>query len=208
MKLDPKACHNSQERVAPQDVLNGLRHGFDAGFRLGKLKGVVAFKNYRSALDNRDTVSKAVYGRVDKSRTVVIGDFREIGKTLLSTFFGDARLFPMGSAKKKDDPTISRPTDDHTRTGFNAHTVLGILGHSLDAYNQVCTLLTRGAFMRVSDVADAFTLIPMHPMIWAFMLFRWYRDSSSTSDSTLFVHIFGDFGTRGDDFSDGRFATK
>jgi hypothetical protein len=46
-------------------VLNGLRYGFDVGFQLGKLKGVIAFKNYRSSLDHRDTVSKAVYARVD-----------------------------------------------------------------------------------------------------------------------------------------------
>jgi hypothetical protein len=116
---------------------------------------------------------------------------------LLRTFFGDARVFPMGAAAKASDPTISRPTDDHTRTGFNAYTVLGILGHSLDAFNQVCALLTRGAFMRVSDVADAFTLIPLHPMIWSFMLFRWFNDASSTADSMLYLHVFGDFGTRG-----------
>ena len=142
-------------------------------------------------------MSKAVYGRVEQQRTIVLGDMDFRIKAWLRLFFGNARVFPMGAAKKPSDPLTYRPTDDHTRTGFNAATILGVLGHTLEAYHQVCALLDRGAFMRVSDVADAFTLIPLHPCLWAFMLFRWFENSLSVSDTTLFAHIFGDFGTSG-----------
>ena len=52
-------------------------------------------------------------------------------------------VFPMGAVLKPDQPDDTppellewRPTDDHTRTGFKAHTVLGILGHSLNTCGQ------------------------------------------------------------------------
>ena len=45
----------------------------------------------------------------------------------------DFFVFPLGAVPKPHAPDVMRPTSDHTRTGFNAATVLGILGHSLDS---------------------------------------------------------------------------
>ena len=61
----------------------------------------------------------------------------------------------MGAVPKPHAPTVMRPTSDHTRTGLNMATVLGILGHSLDAYKQLEHLLSAGAWMTVADVDDA-----------------------------------------------------
>ena len=61
----------------------------------------------------------------------------------LKEFFGDIFVFPMGAVPKPHDPSVYRPTSDHSRTGLNAATILGILGHSLDAYKQLEYLLHR-----------------------------------------------------------------
>ncbi len=50
--------------------------------------------------------------------------------------------------------------------------------------------------MRVSDVADAFLLIPLAPWLWPFFFFRWYGEAGGLA-MYLYVHLFGDFGTRG-----------
>ena len=51
--------------------------------------------------------------------------------------------------------------------------------------------------MYVSDVTDAFLLIPLAPWIWPFFFFRWFEDDSDGADLFLYCHLFGDFGTRG-----------
>ena len=51
-------------------------------------------------------------------------------------------------------------------------------------------------FMRVSDVEDAFMLIPLHPDVWLYMLFRWSIEGPDAPEQLL-MHLFGDFGTRG-----------
>ena len=39
-------------------------------------------------------------------------------------------------------------------------------------------------------------LIPIAPWLWPFFLFRFFADDEAKSES-LFLHLFGDFGTRG-----------
>ena len=177
-------------------IAHGLWHGFDLGFVQGSLPGIRAFRNYKSSLEHREETSAMIYGRVEANRTIVLGAWKDV-KAELQALGRDACVFPMGAVPKPQDPSTFRATDDHTRTGFNAHTILGILGHSLDTFKKVCYLFSRGAFMYVSDVQDAFMLLPLSPAIWMFMLFRWFKDGSSVIDDTVFLHLFGDFGTRG-----------
>ena len=51
--------------------------------------------------------------------------------------------------------------------------------------------------MYVSDVADAFMLIPLAPWLWPFFLFRWFGHDDSSDALYLYCHLFGDFGTKG-----------
>ena len=74
--------------------------------------------------------------------------------------------------------------------------LLGLLEHTLNVYPEVAWLLKQNYFMYVSDVEDAFMLIPIAPWLWPFFLFRFFADDSAQSES-LFLHVFGDFGTRG-----------
>ena len=99
----------------------------------------------------------------------------------------------MGAVGKAGSTTDLRPTDDHTRTGVNSASTLDFLRHSLDAYSEISWFLQLDYFMRVSDVEAAFTLLPLHPDVWPFFMFRFFADQSSEVLS-LFMHICGDFG--------------
>eukprot|EP00964_Phaeocystis_antarctica_P014823 scaffold8180_cov61-Phaeocystis_antarctica.AAC.2 len=89
-----------------------------------------------------------------------------------------------------------RPTDDHSRTGLNAATDMAGLSYSLDTYREVAHCLKQGYFVRVSDVASAFPILPLRPVVWPYFLFRFFRGSSSSAVN-LFAHIFADFGASG-----------
>ena len=52
-----------------------------------------------------------------------------------------------------------------------------------------------GYVMHVSDVDNAFPMLPFAPWLWPFMFFRFYREGMDAQ--TLFYHVCGDFGTRG-----------
>jgi len=175
-------------------VAHGLRFGFDLGAVRSKLFGRRVFKNYQSALDHADAVTPAIQKRVDQHRTLNFGTWDAAAKVWLDSTFGDYFIFPMGAVVKKYS-TVWRPTDDHTRTGFNAATVLGILAHSINTYNEIAAYLNRGFCMHVSDVEDAFLLIPLAPWLWAFFLFRFFCSSKTQLD--LLMHVCADFGTKG-----------
>ena len=180
-------------------VLDGFRNGFDLGVVREQLHGTRVFRNYPSAVANRASVSEAVSSRVCRHKSVRLGLWSDVAESLKG-FFGDYYVFPMGAVPKPHALTVYRPTSDHTRTGVNAATILGLLGHSLDAYKQLEHLLHRGAWMTVADVDDAFSYIPLVPWLWAYMVFRWFDCDDSDSDSDdlyAYVNIFADFGTRG-----------
>ena len=175
-------------------VLQGLRYGFNLGVALGVLHGRRKFKNYKTAYDGHAAVSEAIQGRVDKGKTLRVGPWSAV-KDSLANMFSDYFVFPMGAVPKPHQPEVMRPTSDHTKTGFNAATVMGILKHSLDTFKKVSWLLKQNYFMYVSDVEDAFPTLPLAPYIWAFMLFCWAMTPGEEED--LFIHLFADFGTRG-----------
>ena len=180
-----------------QYVLNGFIHGFDLGVDRSQLHGTRVFRNYPSAVVNRGSVSAAVLSRVSRHKSLRLGLWSDVRESLAS-FFGDFYVFPLGAVPKPHAPTVFRPTSDHTRTGLNAATILGILGHSLDAYKQLEFLLTRNAWMTVADVDDAFSYIPLVPWLWAYMIFRWFTcDTDRNDDLYAYVNLFADFGTRG-----------
>jgi hypothetical protein len=181
--------------VHAEFVEDGLRNGFSIGIVPGSLKGRRVFNNYPSAHTAPESVSAAVFARVKASKTLCLGLWSDL-KSVLSESYKDYFVFPMGATPKPHQPDVMRPTSDHTRTGLNAATVVGILKHSLDTYNEVAWFLKKDYFMRVSDVADAFLLIPLAPWLWPFFLFRWFGMTGGVS-LYLYVHLFGDFGTRG-----------
>ena len=177
-------------------VSYGLRWGFGCGVDISKLRGRRRFRNYPSALDARGAVSEATQKRVAAGKTIDMGLWSAGTQEALGRLFESYAIFPMGAVGKPLEPGVMRPTSDHTRTGLNSATIMGMLSHSLDTYNRVAWLLQQGYFMAVTDVDAAFPMLPLAIWLWPFMLFRFYP-STTGSQENLYLHVCGDFGTRG-----------
>ena len=101
-------------------VQEGLQHGFMAGVNVSSLRGRRVFKNYKSAVDHRSHVTSAILKRVEKGKTLYLGEWHS-GVVP----FDDYTVFAMGAVPKSiDGVTIDemRPTSDHTASGLNAAT--------------------------------------------------------------------------------------
>ena len=176
-------------------VAQGLRYGFMAGVDVSRLTGHRWHRNYASSYDFRDWVTTAVMKRVEKAKTIDLGAWGDgLARTIRATF-RNSYIFPMGAVKKALEDA-ARPTDDHTKTGLNAATDLSFLRHSLTAYEDIAAWLHNDYFMRVSDVSDAFPMLPLHPALWPFFMFRFFADAGATVER-LFMHVCGDFGAAG-----------
>ena len=179
-------------------VADGLRYGFKAGIDVLRLAGHRWFTNYKSALEGRDAVTRATMKRVQSGKTLRLGLWTNTLAQGIKALFGASAIFPLGAVGKavQSEPGEMRPIDDHTRTGLNAASTLDGLRHSLNAYSEIAWFLQLDHFMRVSDVEAAFPLLPLHPDVWPFFMFRFFADGSSPALS-LFMHICGDFGAAG-----------
>ena len=179
-------------------VADGLTHGFRAGFEPSRMTGHRWFKNYPSALTDFgiEAVSRATMKRVQVGKTLDLGTWTPALASALKLMFVTSAIFPVGAVPKPLEPTELRPTDDHTRTGFNAASTLDFLRHSLDTYNEIAWFLRQDYFMRVSDVDAAFPMLPLHPALWPYMMFR-FPTSTSSATQQLYMHVTGDFGTAG-----------
>ena len=111
-----------------QFVADGLLNGFDLGLSRERLAGAGrrVFRNYPTAYEHRSEVTAAVDSRVRKQKTLCLGLWDDV-KTKIGDLFEDYFVFPMGAVPKPHDPSVYRPTSDHTRTGLNAMVILGIL---------------------------------------------------------------------------------
>ena len=177
-------------------VQDGLRNGFKAGVDIEKLKGHRWFRNYPTAMEAVEPVSRAIMKRVQAGKSLCLGPWSEaMGRALRATY-PNTFIFPMSAAAKPLEPDEKRPTDDHTRTGLNAATDLSFLRHSLNTYAEISWFLKQDYFLRVSDVEGAFTILPLHPELWPYFMFRFFTDTDAQAMS-LFVHLCGDFGAAG-----------
>ena len=177
-------------------VAEGLKSGFMAGVDVTQLRGHRWFKNYPPALEARRAVTKANNKRVGAFKTLALGVWSASLGSLVRATFGATAIAPLNAVPKPMEKDEVRPCTDHTRTGFNAATCLEFLGHSLDTYNEVAHFLKSDYFMHVSDVDAAFPMLPFHWSLWPFLMFRFFA-SDDTDVMTLYMHVCGDFGTRG-----------
>ena len=177
-------------------VLDGITHGFDLGVDESKLPGKVVFRNYKSAYENKATVSDALRKRVLDGKTLKLGQFD--GKP--ADLPGDkGRVVANGAVPKKLEPDKVRPYSDHTKSRFNAACDLSNVEHTLDTYNEIACALRPGYSMGVEDVDGAFPCLPLRPRVWKYMYVWWFDVDqpleSQDKPNTLYVHVFGDFGT-------------
>ena len=182
-------------------VAHGLRWGFEAGLDRSLLQGIGhrLFHNYPPAeTEFKDAVVRATRKRVEAGKTLDLGVWSARVRSTMRAVFDDAILFPMSAVGKPLEPGEGRPLSDHTKTGLNAATVMGILKHTVHSYEQVAYWLRLGHVMHVSDVDAAFPMLPFAPWVWGFMFHRFFSEATSLSSARhLYVHLNGDFGTRG-----------
>ena len=168
----------------------------DQGYLTTHLPARVYRKNYPTALDNRIAVHDAISSRVSSGKTFKIGRFKPNEFKHLPV--DQAIIFPLGAVPKAGS-TEYRPFGDHTKSRLNE--AARPWKHSLDALNELKRKLHRGQFMRMSDIDGAFTLLPLVPWLWKYMLFVWFDVDvplDEQEDTTiLYAHIFADFGTTG-----------
>ena len=121
----------------------GLRYGFCAGFNHLQMSGHRWFRNYPSVEEAgaREAVADATQKRVAAGKTLDLGVWGPPAAAAIRSFFRASAIFPMGCVDKPLEPGVKRPTDDHTRTGFNAASDLSFLRHTLNAYEEVAAFL-------------------------------------------------------------------
>ena len=110
-----------------------------------------------------------------------------------------AIIFPLGAVPKPHDKTEYRPFGDHTKSRLNE--AGRPWKHSLDALNELKRKLSRNRFLRMSDIDGGFTLLPLVPWLWPYMLFLWFDvdlpPEQQLEANVLYCHLFADFGTVG-----------
>jgi hypothetical protein len=176
-------------------VMHGLTQGFDLGLDESKMAGRQYYRNYKSALENRETVTEALRKRVEAGKTVDLGFWRP-GDALPSGAHGC--VVPQGAVAKKLEPDKVRPTSDHTKTTLNAAVDLDQVHHTLNTYSEIASELKKGYYMRVEDVDGAFPILPLAPRVWKYMFVHWYDLNSplegQSAPNRLYMHVFADFG--------------
>ena len=79
-----------------------------------------------------------------------------------------------------------------TRTGLNAATDMTGFRFALAALDEISWFFSTDTFMRVSDVADAFFNVPLHPNVWPF--FRRFFSAPDSVVEHFYLHTPADFG--------------
>jgi hypothetical protein len=159
-------------------------------------KGTKWHRNYKSATDHREPVSKGIRKRVDKGTSVCLG--RINGKQDLRLLPANSIIFPMGGTEKRLEVSEWRPTSDHTKSQLNLYTSLVDLLHSITSDSDILRWFVDGAYMAVGDVADAFPMIPLFPAVWKWFFFVWFNPYDHQDPAEyLFASVCADFGTRG-----------
>lgn len=177
-------------------ILHGLSYGFHLHVDESKLPGKHVNRNYKSAYESKGKVHDALIKRVRTGKTLKLGDFDGKACNLPGV---QGRTVAQGAVAKKLEPDAARPFSDHTKSGFNAACDIGFLDHSLDTYNEIARELKPGYAMRVEDIDGAYPVLPLAPGTWKYMYVWWYDVDRPLEDqsapNTLYVHVFGDFGT-------------
>ena len=184
-------------------VHQGLRWGFDLGFSPDKLPGRRFFKNYRSALDAEQAVSKNIFGRLENKKSYPLFPFDPATfRGDLSSFLSSWCVFPLGAVPKPNEPGSYRPISDHSRTGFNDASTDEHLRYSLRSASEIARYLGDAFHMAVHDVDAAFPLLPLSPVLWPYFLFVWRPPPGEPTCSEgggwwLHWNVCGDFGAKG-----------
>ena len=91
----------------------GLRYGFKAGIDVTRMLGHKWYKNYKSALEGREAVTRATMKRVQAGKTIPLGTWTNTLASGLKSLYKASAIFPVGAVPKALEPGEVRPTSDH-----------------------------------------------------------------------------------------------
>ena len=92
----------------------GLRYGFKAGIDVTRMLGHTWYKNYKSALEGREAVTRATMKRVQAGKTIPLGTWTNTLASGLKSLYKASAIFPVGAVPKALEPGEVRPTPtDH-----------------------------------------------------------------------------------------------
>ena len=177
-------------------ILNGLEFGFDLFLDEALMPGKKVHPNYKSAYEAKPKVHSALAKRVRDGKTLKLGAFSGDPRDLPGE---QGCVVPNGAVPKRLEPDAARPFSDHTKTKFNAACKADWLKHTLNTYAEIAEELKPDYYMRVEDIDGAYPVLPLAPRLWKYMYVWWFDIDvplhEQSKPNTLYVHLFGDFGT-------------
>ena len=172
---------NHPDQSAVTQLLNGLKYGFDIGFR-GNFSDTFP-KNNSSALKNSEQVSISINKEIQRGHTA--GPFIEPP-------FKHNHISPIGAAIKNDGSArlimdLSQPSglsvnDYISKEEFPTNYV------HFDVATTLVRKMGRGCFLSKVDIKHAFRLLPVRPEDWPLLVYFW--------DGHYYVDLKLPFGAR------------
>lgn len=176
----------------------GLDEGFSFGIDESLISGVHVRPNYASADEHRELVDKALCKRLAAGKTMHLGKLVKGWRSHVVSAVGPTfKCFSLGAVLKKLE-IAARPISDHTASGLNDAVNIAWLAYSCRSHAAFKRMFKPGFWAAISDIADAFLILPLKPTLWKYFMFRWYGQTEETKhEMHLYVHLFADFGCAG-----------
>ena len=154
------------DRVAVDFLLHGFVHGFDLGFR----GDIISTRppNLRSALNNRQSVTSAIYSEVQRGHTA--GPFR-------TAPFTTSHCSPLGAVPKSDGSIriildLSSPRGTSVNNGIPVGTFSVTYARFDDAV-EILRSLGAGCYLAKADIKHAFRNLPVREADWPLLCYEW-----------------------------------
>ena len=169
------------DRHKVDSVINGLKFGFDIGFR--GVFTVTAPKNNSSAMKNSGAVSEAVYKEIQRGHTA--GPFSKPP-------FTHNHISPIGAVSKPDGSArlimdLSQPHGKSINEFISKDEYPTNYVH-FDLATDLVYTMGRGCLLSKVDIKHAYRLLPVRPQDWPLLVYCW--------EGLYFVDLKLPFGSR------------
>ena len=157
---------NYHDQGAVNNMLVGLQHGFDIGFR-GQFSDTFP-QNNSSASKNAELVSKSINKEVERGHTA--GPFTTTHPTHNHISTIGAAIKSDGSARLIMD--LSHPSGSSVNDSINKEEFPTNYVH-FDVATTLVRKMGRGCFLSKIDIKHAFRILPVRPEDWPLLVYFW-----------------------------------
>jgi hypothetical protein len=183
----------SKGDLSVESLSNLIEDCVEAGefslLRQGNLHGKHVEDNYKSAIEARSEVTKALVKRCERGQTAgpFVCDAHDLP-------FADYACNPIGAVAKRNS-TDMRPVDDTVANADIKPPTFGMI-----AIAWLREMASHMCWWWVVDIEDAFANLPIGPTDRPWMMFRWYHTDDTefrgTCHDAIYMHVKGNFGPR------------